>query len=68
MNTNNTNNPHDALLAYGGTRFALTSPRQTLMAQPWHPVAAGLVGLVAPLVVLILLRRRAVREYFNPTE
>lgn len=48
-------------------RFAAAAPR-TFMAQPWHPVVVGLAGLIYPLAVLVVLRARAVREYFQPSE
>ena len=64
---------YDGLLHYNAAppginpaRFA-AGPR-TVMAQPWHPLAAALAGLVYPLVVLVALRARSVREYFHPSE
>ena len=59
---------HAALSDYDVTAPARLGGGPRFMAQPWHPVAAGLAGLAYPLVVLVALRVRAVREYFHPSE
>jgi hypothetical protein len=60
---------YDAVADYTGTSGMrpAAAPR-TLILEPWHPVAAGLLAQVYPLALLIALRSRMVREYFNPTE
>jgi hypothetical protein len=51
------------------TPMVFFSPRQARwVVQPWHPLLAGLAALAYPVVLLLALRGRAVREYFHPTE
>ena len=38
------------------------------MPQPWHPVVAALLALAYPVFVLLALRARSLREYFNPVD
>ena len=60
---------YEAMIQYNQTVAPASAPRPPrLMAEPWLPVAAALPALVYPLVVLVLMRGRTVREYFHPTE
>jgi hypothetical protein len=56
----------DAMAFSAGGRFAVGTPRY--MPQPWQPLAAAVVGLAYPLVVLVVVRRKTVDEYFRPIE
>jgi hypothetical protein len=60
---------YDRFAAYGVPQplVPVGRARAGFMPQPWQPFAAGLVALVYPVVVLIALRARSVREYFQPT-
>jgi hypothetical protein len=60
---------YEAITRYDpGAPARVTGGARSLMAEPWQPVAVAVVAQVYPVVVIAMMRTRAVREYMNPTE